>query len=95
MKSICITSFEDLIDELSKMAQKGIPAFIGCCCEPFFTKHVDDFRKAGVPGILLDIDNTTCYELDKAEEAYAGKYENQTELNLDLLNAVLNINANG
>jgi len=95
MKTICITSFEDLMDELAKMKQKGISAFIGCCCEPFFTKHLDDYRKAGIPGILLDIDNTTCYELDKAKEAYAGKYENQTELNLELLNAVLNIDAGG
>ena len=55
---------------------------------------MDDYRKAGVPGILLDIDNTTCYELDKAKEAYAGKYENQTQLNLDLLNAVLNVDVN-
>jgi len=89
MKTICITSFEDLMDELTKMKKKGVPAFIGCCCEPFFTKHINDYRKAGVPGILLDIDNTTCYELDKAKDAYAGKFENQTELNLGLLNAVL------
>jgi pyruvate/2-oxoglutarate dehydrogenase complex dihydrolipoamide acyltransferase (E2) component len=46
----------------------GIDAYIGCC-QPFFTKHVDDFVKAGLPGILLDIDNTTCYDLDAAKTA--------------------------
>ena len=70
--------------------KKGRRKF-GCCCEPFFTKHVDDFERAGVPGILLDIDNTTCYELDQAREAYAGTFENQTRVNLDLLDAVLSV----
>ncbi|MBW1732299.1 MAG: DUF116 domain-containing protein [Deltaproteobacteria bacterium] len=89
MKVICIVSFEDLIKELERMKARGVSAFIGCCCQPFFTKHVDDFEKAGIPGILLDIDNTTCYELDQAKEAYAGKFANQTHVNLDLLNMVL------
>jgi len=89
MKSVCIMSFEDLMDELLRLKSKGVKAFIGCCCQPFFTKHVDDFERAGVPGILLDIDNTTCYELDKAKEAYAGRFESQTSVNLELLNAVM------
>jgi lipoate---protein ligase len=91
MKRICIVSFEDLIHELGRMKDRGVSAFIGCCCQHFFTKHVDDFEKAGLPGILLDIDNTTCYELHQAREAYAGRFESQTHLNLDLLNMVLNV----
>lgn len=91
MKSISIVSFEDLIVELHKQKDAGIDAFIGCCCQPFFNKHVDDFEEAGLPGILLDIDNTTCYELDQVKEAYAGHFESQTEVNLDLLNMVLNV----
>ncbi len=91
MEIVSIVSFEDLKAELEKMKASGVPAFIGCCCEPFFTKHVDDFDAAGVPGILLDIDNTTCYELDQAKQAYAGRFENQTRVNLDLLDAVLNV----
>jgi len=51
---------------------------------------VDDFEKAGIPGILLDIDNTTCYELDQAKEAYAGNFASQTNVNLGLLDMVLN-----
>jgi lipoate-protein ligase A len=93
MKTICVVSFEDLWEELLKMKKAGASAFIGCCCQPFFTKHVDDFEKAGVPGILLDIENTTCYELDQAKDAYAGNFASQTEVNLDLLDAVLHARA--
>ena len=90
MKVVCIVSFEDLMEELAKMKSAGVSAYIGCCCQPFFTKHVDDFERAGIPGILLDIDDTTCYELDQTKEAYAGRFASQTQVNLDLLNAVIN-----
>ena len=75
-----------------KMKKAGVSAFIGCCCQPFFAKHADDFERAGVPGILLDIDNTTCYDLDQAKAAYAGNFAGQTRVNLELLKAVLNVN---
>jgi len=89
MKPVCIVSFEDLQAELTKMKAADVQAFIGCCCEPFFSKHVEDFEKAGIPGILLNIDNTTCYDLDQAKAAYAGKFENQTSVNIGLLETVL------
>jgi lipoate-protein ligase A len=91
MRAISIQSFEDLLEELVKMKSAGDPAFIGCCCQPFYAKHVDDFEKAGVPGILIHIDCTTCYELDQAKDAYAGKFESQTEIDLDLLRAILDL----
>jgi lipoate-protein ligase A len=75
------------------MKQQGVEAFVGCCCQPFYAKHADDFRRSKMPGILLDIDNTTCYDLDQAKEAYAGTFESQTVLNLDLLETVLNASA--
>lgn len=84
-----VVNFEDLMSELRRMKADDVPAFIGCCCEPFNTKHVDDYRRAGVPGILLHIDNTTCYELDQAKAAYAGKFERETCLDLDLLAQVM------
>jgi lipoate-protein ligase A len=89
MKVRCVTSFEDLTLELEKMKRDGDSSFIGCCCQPFFTKHAIDFERAGVPGILLNIDSTTCYELDQAKEAYAGEFSSQTCVNLDLLDTVL------
>jgi lipoate---protein ligase len=91
LRTVCITSFEDLQQELARMKATGHKAFIGCCCQPFFTKHVDDFERAGLPGILLDIDCTTCYELDQAREAYAGVFDKQTAVNLELLETVLKV----
>ena len=93
MKVVTVTNFEDLWAELSKMKAKGVGSYIGCCCQPFYAKHVDDFIRSGMPGLLLDIDNTTCYDLDQAKEAYAGTFESQTELNLDLLETVLKASA--
>ncbi len=90
MRVVSIVSFEDLWAELLKMKKNGVEAYIGCC-QPFFAKHVDDFRKSELPGILLDIDNTTCDELDQAREAYAGKFESQTEVDMDLLEKVLEV----
>lgn len=91
MKNVCITNFEDLAMELERLKTSGAEAFIGCCCQPFFIKHADDFERAGVPGVLLDIDNTTCYELDQAKTALAGRFTGWTDVNLDLLRAVLNV----
>jgi lipoate-protein ligase A len=89
LKVVSVVSFEDLWEELMKMKAAGVKAYIGCCCQPFFAKHLDDFQKAELPGILLDIDNTTCYDLDQAKEAYAGTFESQTMLDLDLLQTIL------
>ncbi len=87
----CVNSFEDLLSELEMMKRLNESAFIGCCCQPFFTKHVNDFEKAGIPGILLNIDNTTCYELDQVKEAYDGEFKSQTHINMSLLEKVLNV----
>ncbi|MBW1962551.1 MAG: DUF116 domain-containing protein [Deltaproteobacteria bacterium] len=89
IRPVCVVSFEDLKAELMWMKAADASAFFGCCCEPFFTKHVDDFEKAEIPGIFLHIDNTTCYELDQAKAAYAGKFERQTSVNIELLETVL------
>jgi lipoate-protein ligase A len=89
MRVTTVVSFEDLWAELMRMRSAGEPAFVGCCCRPFFTKHAEDFARAGVPGILLDIDHTTCYDLDQARDAYAGSFDRQTELAVELLERVL------
>jgi lipoate-protein ligase A len=89
MSVISIVSFEDLWHELMRLKASGVSAYIGCCCQPFFTKHVDDFKASGLPGVLLDIDDTTCYDLDQAKQAYAGQFDRQTNVNLELLETVL------
>ncbi len=84
-----ILSFEDLMETLKDFRKRRISSYIGCCCEAFYTKHLEDFERSGVPGILIDIDNTTCYDLGKEKEAYKGNFESQTDINIDLLKKVL------
>jgi lipoate-protein ligase A len=95
MRTRTIINFEDLMSELENMKNLGEKAFIGLCCQPFFAKHLDEFERAKVPGILIDINDTTCYDLDQAKEAYNGEFRNQTSLDLDLLKSVLNAVDNG
>lgn len=92
MRRVTVVNYESLWDELMGMRKRGEKAFVGLCCQPFFAKHFDDFKRAGVPGVLLDIDDTTCYELGQARAAYGGTFEEQTSLDLDLLRRVLAVN---
>jgi lipoate-protein ligase A len=89
MAVVTILSFEDLMRTLERLRAKGVRAYIGCCCEAFYLKHLDDFRKAQLPGILVDINNTTCYDLGKARDSYRGVFENETDINVPLLSEVL------
>ncbi|MDI6839671.1 MAG: DUF116 domain-containing protein [bacterium] len=84
-----IVSFEHLMSTLKRYKRDGITSYIGCCCEPFYAKHREELEDIGLGGILIDIDNTTCYELGKVEEAYKGRFESQTELNIGLLKEVM------
>ena len=88
---ITIQSFEDLMETLAELKGKGVKSFIGSCCEAFFIKHFEDFVDAGLPGVLVDIDSTTCYDLEKVKEAELGSFEGQTHLNLSLLEKVLQL----
>lgn len=90
-----ITSYETLCDELQNMKEQGESAFIGLCCGAFFTKHADDFKNFAVPGILLDINNTTCYELNQEEEAHEGIFKGETKLDIHLLEEVLEVMVSG
>jgi lipoate-protein ligase A len=86
-----IMNFEDLMETLQNFSSKNVKSYVGCCCEAFYTKHLEDFSKSGVPGILIDIDNTTCYDLDMEQLAYKGDFESQTDINLDILEKVLDV----
>ncbi len=89
LEPITIVSYEDLEETLKELKIGGAPAFIGCCCEAFYVKHLEDFEKIGLPGILINIDDKTCYDLGKQRDAYVGKFESQTHLKLDLLKKIL------
>jgi lipoate-protein ligase A len=89
MEPITIVNFEHLWKVLSDMKKSGVTSYIGCCCEPFFIKHKDDFERAGMSGMLIDVKETSCYELDLEKEAKLGKFKEQTRLDVGLLEKVL------
>ncbi|MEM3074108.1 MAG: DUF116 domain-containing protein [Nitrososphaerales archaeon] len=84
-----IQNFEHLMEVLEEVKRSN-SAYIGCCCEAFYTKHLDELRDIGVPALLLDIDDKTCYDLGKDDKAYIGTFEGQTTLKLPILTKILN-----
>lgn len=90
LKPITIQNFEHLINTLNHIRENGGKGYIGCCCEAFYQKHREDLEKIGIPGILIDINSTTCYDLEKAEEAYRGEFNIKTELKIHLLEKLIN-----
>ncbi len=91
LEPVTITSFEDLMETFDKLKSKGIYEYIGSCCEAFYVKHQEEFFESGLKGLLINIENTTCYDLGKAKEAYKGRFESQTTLNLPLIRKTLSI----
>ena len=92
---ISIQSYEHLEETLERLKADGHRAFVGSCCEPFYAKHRDDFERIGLPGILVDVDSSTCYDLGKEQDAYEGRFENQTYLKMDLLARIVRRICNG
>jgi lipoate-protein ligase A len=86
---VTITSFEDLMGKFDWMKSKGINAYVGSCCEAFYVKHQEEFIGSGLKGLLIDVRDSTCYDLGKAHEAYAGTFENKTSLDMGLIEKVL------
>jgi lipoate---protein ligase len=89
LRPISIQNYEDLEETLERLRDAGHEAFVGSCCEAFYAKHRDDFERIGLPGILVDVDSSTCYDLGQEQDAYAGRFENQTYLKLGLLERVV------
>lgn len=86
---VTIQNYEMLEDVIRDCRDRGAPAFIGTCCEGFYAKHRADFERLGLPGVLIDLDSSSCYDLGEEAEAYAGQYENQTEMRMELLRTVV------
>ncbi len=89
LRAVSISSYEELREVLERERRRGTPGFVGCCCEAFYAKHADDFEEIGLPGVLVDVDSTTCYELGLLGEAKSGAFRRQTELKVGLLEKVL------
>ncbi len=92
---ITIQNYENLEEVLADCHRRGAPAFVGACCEAFYAKHQADFERIGLPGVLVDLDSSTCYDLGQEQQAYRGQYENQTELRMELLRKVVARVVNG
>lgn len=84
-----ITSFEHLMTSLAEMSGRGVPAFVGSCCEAFYLKHRDEMEAHGIPGVLVDVGSDTCYDLGRTREAYGGVFEGETTVRIDLLKTVV------
>lgn len=80
-----IQNYEHLIETIEEFKEKGARGYVGSCCEAFYSKHHRDFLDTDVPGLLIDVDDSTCYELGEEQEAYVGSFEGQTVLKLELL----------
>jgi lipoate-protein ligase A len=89
MNPVTIQNYEELESTLISLKRSGVKEFIGSCCESFYGKHRPDFERIGLPGILIDVERSTCYDLGKEKEARKGHFENQTYLNLSLIKRVL------
>ena len=85
MEPITIVNFEHLQAVLEDMRKSGVGSYLGCCCEPFFAKHWMELEDAGISGLLIDVEHTSCYELDQEAEAKRGEFRGQTSLNVDIL----------
>jgi lipoate-protein ligase A len=74
-------------------AQGG--TFVGSCCEAFYTKHQRELEQSGAAGVLVNLDSTTCYDLGKGMEAYAGRFDHQTTMNAHLIEKVARVMCGG
>jgi lipoate---protein ligase len=52
-----IQNYEHLVEELTQEKKAGTRGYIGCCCDAFQLKRQEAFKKARLPGLLLDIEN--------------------------------------
>ncbi len=82
---ISISSFEHLMDVLSRLAAEPGAAYVASCCEAFLAKHQHEMEAVGVPGIIVDLNSLTCYDLGKENNAYAGRFNRQSSLYEELL----------
>ena len=50
--------------------RSGVKGFVGSCCEPFYGKRRPDFERIGLPGILVDVESSTCYDLGQEKRPF-------------------------
>lgn len=91
IEPITVQSYAGLLRAFAACRDGGIQAYVGCCCEAFQVKRSEAFSQAGLAGILLGIEDETCYDLSREEDAYAGRFREQTHLKTGLLAKLLSL----
>ncbi len=86
---ITIQSFEHLMDVLRVRCSGKDGMYVGSCCEAFYSKHQNEMEDIDARGILINLDSTTCYDLGKGSEAYRGRFDTKTYLNIPLIEKTL------
>jgi len=89
MEPITVQSFEHLIDVLRDECRYQDGLYVGSCCEAFYAKHQQEMEAVEARGLLVNLDSTTCYDLGKGTEAYQGRFDNKTTLNVQLIEKTL------
>ena len=88
MRVISINNYEHLCETLMSLRSDGISSYVGMCCENFYVKRHVAFDECGMPAVLMDISGANCYELRQEDQAYAGTFQAQSRLNIELVRKV-------
>lgn len=88
MQVISINNYEHLRHTLDRMRGENAAAYVGMCCGNFYLKRRVAFDEAGIPAVLMDISGSNCYELRQEDLAYAGTFQAQSQLNIELVRKV-------
>jgi len=91
IRTLTVVSYENLRNTLIELKKDGAKYFGGSCCEAFYIKHKEDFERIGLEGILINIENKTCYDLGRESEAHEGSFEGFTDLKTGLLERLFKI----
>lgn len=89
MEPITVQSFEHLMEVLRTECSDRSGLYVGSCCEAFYAKHQQEMEAVPAQGLLVNLDSTTCYDLGKGSEAYKGRFDTQTTLNVRLIEKTL------
>lgn len=89
LEPITVQSFEHLMEVIEARCVGREGVYVGSCCEAFFSKHQVEMMQLDASGILINLDSTTCYDLGKGSQAYKGRFDNKTFLNMVLIEKTL------
>lgn len=89
LRAVTITRYEHLVATLQALREEGATAYVGMCCSHFFIKRHRAFQEAGLAAVLVDIAGSNCYELKQEGEAYAGRFEARSRLDMDTVRQVM------